>query len=69
MRNLRDLRAACEQRVAGIEIPKPFDIGQFCQNVAEHRGRPIELCEVPNMAGEIELCFDLSGRIKCDVRT
>jgi len=52
MRDLRDLRDACERLVAGIEVPKPFDIRQFCQNVAEHRGRPISLYEVAGMAGE-----------------
>lgn len=52
MRDLRELRDACEKLVATIEVPKPFDIRQFCDNVAAHRERPIKLFDVANMAGE-----------------
>ncbi len=40
----RELRRRCEERLKTIELPEPFDVRVFCDQVAEDRGRPIVLC-------------------------
>jgi hypothetical protein len=45
--DLKTLRAQCTRRLAGLEIPDPFDIGVLCDNVAALRGRPLHVLELP----------------------
>lgn len=40
----RELRRRCEERLNSIELPEPFDVRVFCNQVAMKRGRPIVLC-------------------------
>ena len=37
------LRARCESRLAGLDIPHPFDLATFCAALSERRGRRIVL--------------------------
>lgn len=41
--DLKQVRADCRARLAGIEIPDPFDARTLSQNLARHRGRRLEL--------------------------
>ncbi|MBA3488204.1 MAG: hypothetical protein H0T78_01445 [Longispora sp.] len=47
MSELRELRIACEARLAGIEVPIPFNLDTFVATMAAHRGRPILLRATP----------------------
>ncbi|GIE86825.1 hypothetical protein [Actinoplanes regularis] len=47
MTALRRLRAACERRLDGLDIPQPFNLEKFCDAVAERRGRPLYLHDLP----------------------
>ncbi|MBG6066253.1 ImmA/IrrE family metallo-endopeptidase [Micromonospora ureilytica] len=40
---LHRLRRRCEQLVAELEVPEPFDIQKLCDVLGERRGRPIHL--------------------------
>ncbi|WP_163568814.1 MAB_1171c family putative transporter [Fodinicola feengrottensis] len=40
------LRKRCEERLAEVAVPRPFDLGQFCAQLGESRGRPIVLLPV-----------------------
>lgn len=51
MREIRRLRAASEQRLRGLDIPRPFVLEAFCQSVAAHRGRPVYLHPLPTPTG------------------
>jgi hypothetical protein len=42
--------------LAGIEIPSPFDIRLFCENVAARRRRPLHVEAVEGISGADELC-------------
>jgi hypothetical protein len=37
------LRRFCERVVAGLDVPAPFDVHDFCARLADRRGRPIVL--------------------------
>lgn len=50
MTTLARLRRRCETRIAGIELPRPFDIDAFCAQVAAQRDRPIRICALPSPA-------------------
>ena len=41
MNDLKRLRAACKARLRDIEIPRPFDLDVFAENVQAHRNRPL----------------------------
>ncbi|MFF3242321.1 hypothetical protein ACFYWY_00985 [Streptomyces sp. NPDC002870] len=65
MRLRRRLRSRLPQRkrrdpqdlLTEIEIPSPFSIQAFCDNVAAHRGRPLRLEAVEGISGSNdELC-------------
>lgn len=45
--DLRTLRARCEERLAGIAVPQPFDLGRFTEAVAACRGREVQLLSLP----------------------
>ncbi|WP_290865256.1 hypothetical protein [Hamadaea sp.] len=44
---LRRLRKECEARLSGLPVPRPFDVRAFCEHVAQWRGRPLHLHELP----------------------
>ncbi|WP_236717964.1 hypothetical protein [Actinoplanes sp. TFC3] len=46
---MRRLRRRCEQRLAGLVIPHPFDLDAFAAVVAAHRGRPLTLRPMPGL--------------------
>ncbi|GAA2574657.1 hypothetical protein GCM10010435_57900 [Winogradskya consettensis] len=46
---MRGLRRRCEQRLAGLAIPTPFDLDAFAAVVAAHRGRPLTLRPMPGL--------------------
>lgn len=48
--DIKALRAQCARRLAGLEIPDPFDIRVLCENVAARRGRPLHVLELPQGA-------------------
>jgi hypothetical protein len=41
--DLRGLRRRCEATIRDLEIPSPFDIADFCQQLSASRGRQISL--------------------------
>ncbi|WP_406083543.1 ImmA/IrrE family metallo-endopeptidase [Micromonospora zamorensis] len=43
---LHRLRKHCEQIVADLEVPEPFDIQKLCDVLGERRGRPIHLVPI-----------------------
>ncbi|MEV4824524.1 hypothetical protein [Micromonospora sp. NPDC049274] len=43
---LHRLRKRCEQIVAQLEVPEPFDIQRLCEILGERRGRPIHLVPI-----------------------
>ncbi|WP_410818975.1 hypothetical protein [Micromonospora sp. 050-3] len=43
---LHRLRRRCEQMVAELEVPEPFDIQKLCDALGERRGRPIHLVPI-----------------------
>jgi len=44
---LRRLRKECVVRLAGLAIPRPFDVPAFCDQVSQWRGRPLHVHELP----------------------
>jgi hypothetical protein len=44
--NINELRKRCEQIVAGIEVPEPFDIHELCRILGLRRGRPVHLLPI-----------------------
>jgi hypothetical protein len=50
MRNLRTLRTTCQQRLAGITVPQPFDLDTFAGEIARRRRRPLEIRDLPGAA-------------------
>jgi hypothetical protein len=44
---LRRLRKECDARLAGLAIPRPFDLPAFCDQVSRWRGRPLHVHELP----------------------
>ncbi|WBB81250.1 hypothetical protein O7606_07700 [Micromonospora sp. WMMD882] len=43
---LHRLRKHCEQIVAELEVPEPFEIRKLCDVLGERRGRPIHLVPI-----------------------
>lgn len=52
-RNQRQLRQRCERALRGIEIPQPWDLGVFLDELGRRRGRPIILDEAPQLTNSI----------------
>ena len=48
--SLQSVKARVEALLAEVEIPAPFDVGEFCRLVAARRGRPIHLKAVDTAA-------------------
>ncbi|SDC15063.1 ImmA/IrrE family metallo-endopeptidase [Actinokineospora iranica] len=46
-RDYRRLRARVRALLAEIGVPRPWDLAEFCDRVAAHRGRPIHLVPAP----------------------
>lgn len=42
----RAVRGRVAAAIEGVEIPRPFDIGEFVRRLSRHRGRPIHLLPV-----------------------
>lgn len=42
--NLKQLRQRCEMRLSELNLPSPFEVDRFCEELATRRGRPIQLC-------------------------
>lgn len=54
MRDLKRLRRACEQRLDGLSIPRPFDLDAFAASVQKQRGgRRMHILPLPIPASEI----------------
>jgi hypothetical protein len=47
---VRRLRRRCERRLAGIPVPRPFDLAVFCQGIARLRGRALRLQPAPGLS-------------------
>jgi hypothetical protein len=47
---VRRLRRRCERILAGIPVPRPFDLAAFCQGIAHLRGRALRLQPVPGLS-------------------
>ena len=48
---MSSLRSVCERRLAGIPVPQPFDLRAFAEVVADYRGRPVHIHELPGLDG------------------
>lgn len=49
------LRQRCRTRLADVEIPRPWNLQEFCQRLGRQRGREITLRPVPALAGTLEI--------------
>ncbi|WP_307872984.1 hypothetical protein [Paractinoplanes ovalisporus] len=49
---MEGLRRRCEARLRGIRVPDPFDLDQFCDEVAARRGRPLIRQPIPGLSAE-----------------
>ncbi|RJQ76048.1 ImmA/IrrE family metallo-endopeptidase [Pseudonocardiaceae bacterium YIM PH 21723] len=49
----KQLQASCQQRLAEIRIPEPFDINELCARISADRGRPIVLAPMHFAGGSI----------------
>ncbi|MFB4193374.1 hypothetical protein [Streptomyces carpaticus] len=49
-------REGFDDLLASIEIPTPFNIGDFCDRISEQRGRPLHLHSVPGISGSGAPC-------------
>ncbi|MDY7088092.1 MAG: hypothetical protein SYR96_23675 [Actinomycetota bacterium] len=49
---MEGLRRRCEARLRGIRVPAPFNLDQFCDEVAARRGRPLFRRPVPGLSDE-----------------
>jgi len=49
------LRERCEERLAALDVPEPFDLDLFVARLAEARGRPLTLVPYP-MGGHGSPC-------------
>ena len=45
MPDVERLRASCQRHLSLVPIPAPFNLRRYCDSVATHRGRPVELLE------------------------
>lgn len=41
------LRSRCEQRLADLRLPVPFDLDAFCRALALRRGKPLTVVDMP----------------------
>ncbi|UWZ34102.1 hypothetical protein Drose_22910 [Dactylosporangium roseum] len=44
---LKKLERECRRLLAGVDVPHPFDLDVFRASVAERRGRPLHLHQLP----------------------
>lgn len=49
------LRQRCRTRLAEVEIPRPWDLQEFCRRLGHQRGRDLILRPVPALAGTLEI--------------
>lgn len=47
----RDLRRRCRQVVARLDVPSPLDVPTLCADIAQRRGRPIQLIAMDGRQG------------------
>ena len=47
---MKRLQRRCEQRLSGIAVPHPFDLDTFCETIATHRGRRLNLQPIPGLS-------------------
>lgn len=41
--NLAALTVRCQARLADLDLPRPFDVAEFCAGIGRRRGRPLHL--------------------------
>ncbi len=44
------LRHRCEQRLAVLQLPMPFTLAAFVEGLAEARGRPLTVVDMPSLS-------------------
>ncbi len=49
------LRQRCKMHLANVEIPRPWDLQEFCERLARQRGRDLALTPVPQMEGTLDI--------------
>jgi hypothetical protein len=47
----RDIRERCRALVDTLDIPEPFDLGEFCHRLERRRGRPILMVAITAVHG------------------
>ena len=52
MAAVEGLRRCCEAKLRGLRVPDPFDLDEFCDEVAARRGRPLIRRPVPGLSAE-----------------
>lgn len=62
--NRTHVRRSCEALVAALDVPSPFQLGEFCRSLGESRGKPITLLPTPMVFGN--LCGLWLGTAKAD---
>ncbi|RLK58282.1 hypothetical protein [Actinokineospora cianjurensis] len=51
-RDLRAIRRACADLLAGLDLPERLDLAALCEHLAAARGRPLHVVPVPMRASE-----------------
>ena len=52
MRVSTSLESLCEQRLRGLDVPRPFRLDEFSEAVARARGRPLHILTLPELDGD-----------------
>jgi hypothetical protein len=52
LHSAHSLRRQCAQRLAGIDVPRPFRLDAFAESIARHRGRPLTVAPMPGLDDE-----------------
>jgi len=52
----RALRRRCTELLDDVDVPVPFDLPLFCQRLAAHRGRPLQVLSLPMQQSQAGLC-------------
>lgn len=52
MSAVEGLRRRCEARLREFRVPDPFDLDEFCAEIADRRGRPLILRPVPGLSAD-----------------